>query len=79
MRFREHRGNLYDSLKTTIEIKDKQELYEILREDLNHFYFDFSIDDMQCIPQGFDRRCGWDTYLITIKNFGVIGMTDGKL
>lgn len=76
MLFRYHRGGLAESLETTINIKDKQELYKILQDELKRWNFFFNIEDIECIDYGYDNRCNWQTYLISIKNFGVVGMTN---
>lgn len=79
MKFRYHKATLADSLKTTIEINTKEALFEILKKDLNAFGFKLNIKDIKCIPYGFDERINWNTYLVTIKDYGVIGMTNQKI
>lgn len=79
MKFRYHRSTLPESLETTIEFKDKEELYNILQKDLSHWKVDFNIDDIKCKFYCYDERCDWNVHLITLKEFGVLGMTDAQI
>jgi hypothetical protein len=29
-------------------------------------------------PYGRDERTGWDTYIVTLDGYGVLGFTDGR-
>lgn len=77
MKFREHRGQLADSMETCIDLPDRESL-------IDHLYRNF------CAPLPFDQievkpydeepdtRIGWSrTYIVTLEKFGVIGFTDG--
>ena len=79
MRFRFHKSTIADSLETQIEVLSKEDLFNAIKEYLKPFVFDFCIDDIECSYYGFDNRINWDTYLITLKNYGVIGMTDQEI
>lgn len=79
MNFRYHKGSLAESLATTIKFKDKKELYQILQTELSQYNFFFKEDDLKCSFYGYDIRCKQNTFLITIKNYGVIGMTDYQI
>jgi hypothetical protein len=38
----------------------------------------FKDEDLKVAPYGgVDKRCGWDTYIVTIEGYGVMGFTDG--
>ena len=77
--FRFHRGSLKESLKTTVIVKNKSELINvILKGNLFNIpkleikqYIDFSIEI--CLPyeltieQSFDPRCGWYTHYVSIN------------
>lgn len=78
MRFRFHRGTLEDSLKTLVNFKNKEELYKIICDSFKDFDFKFNIENIEFKHQGYDERCNWDTYLVHIKNYGVIGQSDGR-
>jgi hypothetical protein len=76
---REHRGLLTESMETVREVKDRQELLELIRDQLAPFSLDVKVDQLQVKPYIFDSRIGWDTHLITIDGYGVWGMSDGPL
>jgi hypothetical protein len=74
MRAREHRGNLAESLATVFNFETKEDLLKEINERMaTHF----GPDDVGFLPQGFDDRCGWDTYLVSIRGYGPFGYTDG--
>jgi hypothetical protein len=78
MKYRQHRSTLAESLKTVVEIpatfdalweevRKTITLPETFREDLSMAFY--------CK----DDRTGWDTYIVTIDMYGVVGFTDGPL
>jgi hypothetical protein len=74
IKFRHHRRFLDEALETTIFVKDKAELENILGDKLRITKY----------GEGIDERCGWDTYIVTDdlpagKNKCVYGFTDGPL
>jgi len=89
MKFRFHCGSLAESLDTTVEVNSYSELLRVIADSLPvslfcympAFEIEFSSDPI------FDSRCGWDTYLISIRFDNdprfkcckfVIGMSDGN-
>lgn len=81
IKFREHKGSLSDSMETITEINSKQELVKVITERLGVYShgLNISMDTIQINPYGFDTRIGWDTYIVTLSNYGVVGFTNGKL
>lgn len=77
MKFREHRGGLAESMETTIELEDRAALIAHCRALLDQWYFSFRDEDLSVEPYGRDERIGWDTHIVTIKGYGVMGFTDG--
>lgn len=75
MRFREHRGSLEDSLKTTVELKDGRALLEYATGKLGPF----PPKSLRVKHYCFDERVGWDTHIVMIKGYGVFGFTDGPV
>ena len=82
MRFRHHRANLIESLNTTREFKNKEEL-------LNHLNFIYgtkgeTVIDIRFDYAGFDERTNWNTYYVLIKkdsylsDYGIVGMSDDE-
>ena len=82
MKYRDHRGNLADSMKTEREVN----LINEIKEHLNKFYNQFGkeIEEVKFKHVGFDDRINWDTYYVLQrlkgeKDFTVAGMSDGYL
>lgn len=71
-RYRDHRGTLADSLKTT------QHLHSVddIKKHLFRVYGDGEIKVESY--GGVDDRCGWDTYIVT-HNGNAMGFTDGPV
>lgn len=78
MKFREHRGAYMDSMATVVEIADHAALVDHIRSMLAPYRFEFDSRLLRVKPYGgIDSRNGWDTYIVTIDGFGVVGFTDG--
>jgi hypothetical protein len=84
MRFREHRGGLEESLATTVEIPaTSQGLRDKLAEILGVIHTKEHVknlldDGMMLFYRGHDARTGWETYIVTSPQTGVLGMVDGE-
>jgi len=75
--FREHRGSLAESMATIVKLETKKELIDYIRVLLDPFMFDFNDDDLKIERYGFDERIGWDTQIVTIEKYGVVGFING--
>ena len=78
MLFREHRGTLADSMATAIPLaSDKQSLVKYIN-GLNLFLDNRNIGEEEIIIEsyGFDERINWDTYIVRINGYGVVGFTN---
>ena len=78
MRFREHRGGLASSLETVVTLRNKQALIDHVRKILDAYPGAPPVtpQTLHCRHLVFDPRSGWDTYLITLDDYGVLGFTD---
>jgi hypothetical protein len=72
--FRFHRGGLADSLKTTIIVKNREELRNAVKQAVTEMYFIESPDDfkLEIFPypledKNFDPRIGWFTQMVTLQ------------
>lgn len=75
---REHRGSLAESLLTTREIGGMEELVALINGQFVLYGTRTATPDQVHVkPYAPDPRCGWDTYLITVDDYGVWGMADG--
>jgi hypothetical protein len=73
MKFRPHRGGLYESMKETVEVDSLEALKaHLLKTWLGH------LGHLTCKYYCYDARIGWHTYIIC-ENGHPIGFTDGKL
>jgi hypothetical protein len=76
MKFREHKGNLAESMETLVEFQDKQALVAHLRYLLRPFNFHVASKDVaaRLYSTSGDKRIGWEkVYVVTIHGYGVIG------
>lgn len=77
MKFREHRGGYHDSMETVVELPDRAALIEHIRGLLSPYEFHFEPADITVAPYfGMDPRNGWDTHIVHLRRYGVIGFTD---
>jgi hypothetical protein len=81
IKFREHRGGLSDSMATVIEIENRAGLVAHIAKVLEPFHFDKERVDkgLRVEPYAHDARIGWNTHIVTLKGYGVLGFTDGPL
>lgn len=79
MKYREHRGGLSDSMATMVEVNGLQGLLWHLSKRAET-YPSFPVVSEKTVhiePYGFDDRIGWDTHIVTLDGYGVLGFTDG--
>lgn len=79
MRLREHRFTLDESMKTVIEIEPTLDaLVDSMKEKLRDLWH-FEKSDVSVEYYCFDKRIMWSCWIVTIKDFGVYGFTDGPV
>ncbi len=77
MKFREHRGQLKESLKTVVDIDSRAELVKHVREMLKEINFEFQDADLTVEKYAHDSRTKWDMYIVRVQKYGTVGFTDG--
>ena len=79
MRFREHRGSLADSMETTVNVADHSALLDHIRKLAQAWptFPPVTPETVHIKPYGWDERIGWDTHIVTLDGYGVLGYTDG--
>jgi hypothetical protein len=84
MSFREHRGSFEDSMETLCHFDSRSELILYCAALLSQYDFRFERDQFHeepyCIDPGhLDMRVEppWNTHIVTIDGYGVMGFTDG--
>lgn len=82
-KYREHRGSLVESMETVREVADRNALVEMITKDLHPWRRAMDLSDiastLKVEPYGYESRIGWNTHIVTLPNYGVLGMTDGPL
>jgi hypothetical protein len=72
--FRKHRGSLSESMTTVKEVKSLDDIYNYCELDK----FGIS-NNLKIEYYGEDSRINWSTYIVTHKNYGVLGFTNKLL
>lgn len=73
--FRPHMGSFVDSMFEAVAVYSKRELIDIINSTHIEQLDDIDINSYG----GRDPRNSWDTHIVTRKNGGVIGFTNGGL
>ncbi|MEK6883043.1 MAG: hypothetical protein AABY22_25690 [Nanoarchaeota archaeon] len=77
MKIRKHRRFLFESMETVKEIEpNKESIRKFFTE--NEDFPEIYEGNIEVEPYGFDKRIGWDTYIVCI-NGKAVGFTDGPL
>ncbi len=75
IKYRDHRGSLAESMETVQEFETGEDLVDYLKKDSS---FPVFIHLVEIKHYCFDKRINWETHIVTVKGFGVMGFTDGK-
>lgn len=79
-RYRDHRGSLIASMATVQEFDCKDALVEYLQEDLDRFHCGkYDCSAIKVENYGFDERIDWDTWIVSLDGYGVLGFTNGPV
>jgi hypothetical protein len=76
MKFREHRGSLWDSMATLVELPDRAALLAHCQRLLDPFDVQVLDSQLRIEPYTYDDRVRWETWIVSIDGYGVIGFTD---
>lgn len=81
MLIRPHRGSLVDAMA---EVKEIEPTLEAVKKWASELYPEFplekeQVERIEVKPYSFDKRIDWDTYIVTIVGYGVVGFTNGPL
>ena len=81
VKFREHRGSLVEAMNTVINVQNKKDLIEIIKDQLSPYShgLDINNETVEIKPCGFDDRIKWNTHILTLKGYGVLGFTDAPM
>jgi len=79
--FRPQKRTLAEAMGEVEEINSLNELIEKIKTDLSIFKHSFSISSNTVHVEFYcyDKRINWNTYIVTLDGYGVIGFTNGPL
>lgn len=77
--FRPHRGSLDEAMAECVILESKQALIDHIAAELEPWPYTLTTDDLTLKPYGYDERICWDTHIVTLKNYGVLGFTNGAV
>lgn len=78
--FRHHRGSLDDSMKTLKEFSTIKDLIDYLTDYVSENWL-IKPDTYNIVSRyyGYDNRVKWSTYIVYIKDQGILGFSNVKL
>lgn len=78
MKYRPHKGSLDESMALMQEFNGFNELLAIIENELSSFEHNLNINDqsVKVEPYTPDNRTGWNTHIVTLEGYGVVGFTD---
>lgn len=76
MKYRPHRGSLFDSMSEVVEISNRQALlHHINNNSMILKRIKLQDEDLKLSSQGYDKRINWNTYIVCIRN-KLIGLSN---
>ena len=78
-RYRDHRGMLEDSLATEQRFESKAKLIQYLQKKIDKYCVTLDCNNIKIEAFGYDKRCGWDNYIVSLDGWGVFGFIDGDI
>lgn len=79
MKFRKD-CELYDeAMRSVVEFSSLDELKEHIAKIYPNWIPRELLDNIQIRPHVYDHRNGWDTHIVTVPHYGVVGYTDGPI
>lgn len=79
MKFRFHKGGLSESMNTVVEFDSFEELVKIIKVSFNGYPLTIDSNTLRISPYKWDERISWDTHIVVLDDYGVVGMTDGPV
>jgi hypothetical protein len=77
--FRWHKGSFEESMKTVVTIKGFDELYLLIKNSLSEFSIEVQKEDISINYYTFDNRISEESYIVTLKDYGVLGWTNSDI
>jgi hypothetical protein len=76
MWLRENRRTIWQSLATSVRIKNRAQLVRYIAGRLRKSRVAITDDLVHVSHYGYDDRIDWDEYIIVVEGFGVFGYSD---
>jgi hypothetical protein len=76
MWLRENRRTIWQSLATSMRIKNRAQLVRTIAGKLRKSRAAITDDMIHVTHYGYDDRIDWDEYIVVVEGFGVFGYTD---
>tara|TARA_B100000700_G_scaffold311500_2_gene393718 strand:+ start:158746 stop:159288 length:543 start_codon:yes stop_codon:yes gene_type:complete len=73
--FRPHRPNLEGSLELAVEVSSKEALVDAIKKRYSFLTVPVTVESLEFKEYGYDERINWDTQVVTLKDYGVLGFT----
>lgn len=78
--FRPCRGGLDTEMKEVMEIKSRECILKYLSKcDILPDKSRFAMDKLHIKYYGYDERIDWETYIVMLDNYGVVGYTNWEI
>lgn len=80
-KFRSHRGGLSEAMAEMQTFQNREELITHIKKELAEVNQNYIVSKhtVEIKPYTYDERIGWNTYMVTLKEYGVFGFTDGPV
>ena len=76
MWLRENRRTIWQSLATSVRIKNRAQLVRHIAGRMRKSRIAITDDMIHVTHYGYDDRIDWDEYIVVLEGFGVFGYTD---
>ena len=78
--FRDHRLCIDESMKTVRVFEERAALVAYIQEELDKFGKGvFDCEKITIEPYCYDNRICWDSHIVSLTGYGVLGFTDREV
>jgi hypothetical protein len=78
VKFRPHRGSLAAAMEEVKEFQTFEEFYAFLEDEFRPWdSIELTRENLSFSPYAVDTRIGWETFLVYLERYGVVGFTNG--
>jgi hypothetical protein len=77
--FRDYKKSFIESMITVQEFDSKKRLIDYFKLSHSESVKEHDFSKITIKPYGYDSRVKWDTYIVHLENYGVLGFTNGPV